>query len=66
MKNVVGLALSALALAVSQGISAQQLTENEIEIVEVKGNASSLLNMNPADNSFRYLIVERSNGGVKY
>ena len=58
MKNVVGLALSALALAVSQGISAQQLTENEIEIVEVKGNASSLLNMNPADNSLRGLFGE--------
>ena len=58
MKNVVGLALSALALAVCQGISAQQLTENEIEIVEVKGNASSLLNMNPADNSLRGLFGE--------
>lgn len=53
MNNLVGLAISTLALAVSQGVQAQQTQEQDIEVVEVKGNASSLGNLNPGDNQLK-------------
>ena len=51
MKKVIGLAISSLALAVSQGIAAQQLSE--IEVVEVTGNKQSLDSLNPGDNTLK-------------
>ena len=53
MNNLVGLAISTLALAVSQGVQAQQTQERDIEVVEVKGNVSSLGNLNPGDNQLK-------------
>lgn len=51
MKKVIGLAISSLALAVSQGIAAQQVSE--IEVVEVTGNKQSLDTLNPGDNTLK-------------
>lgn len=56
MNNLVGLAISTLSLAVSQGVQAQQTQERDIEVVEVKGNASSLGNLNPGDNQLKGLF----------
>ena len=58
MKIVVNLAISALALAVSQGVygqqsQAQDMQEKDIEVVEVKGNASLIGNLNPGDNQLK-------------
>ena len=50
MKKVVVLAVSSLALAVSQGIYAQDSAERDIEVVEVTGNKASLSDLNPGDN----------------
>jgi len=51
MKKVISLAISTLALAVSQGIAAQQVSE--IEVVEVTGNKQSLDTLNPGDNTLK-------------
>ena len=58
MKIVVNLAMSALASAVSQGVYGQQsqeqdMQEKDIEVVEVKGNASLIGNLNPGDNQLK-------------
>ncbi|WP_346992734.1 TonB-dependent receptor [Alteromonas gracilis] len=54
MNKMIGMAVSALALAVSQGIAAQQLSE--IEVVEVKGNKQSLDTLYPGDNTLKGLF----------
>lgn len=51
MKKAIGIALSSLALAVSHGIAAQQVSD--IEVVEVKGNKQSLGTLNPSDNALK-------------
>lgn len=56
MKKVISLAISTLALAVSQGIAAQQLSE--IEVVEVTGNKQSLDTLNPGDNTLKGIFGE--------
>jgi outer membrane receptor protein involved in Fe transport len=54
MNKMIGMATSALALAVSQGIAAQQIAD--IEVVEVKGNKQSLDTLYPGDNTLKGLF----------
>ena len=54
MRKVIGVAASALALAVSQGIAAQQISD--IEVVEVKGDKQSLDTLYPGDNTLKGLF----------
>lgn len=54
MNKMIGMAASALALAVSQGIAAQQIAD--IEVVEVKGNKQSLDTLYPGDNTLKGLF----------
>ena len=51
MKKVIGLAVSTLALAISQSLYAQQAAD--IEVVEVTGNQQSLDTLNPGDNTLK-------------
>ena len=62
MRNNIGLAISALALSVSQGLQAQQadtldtIDKNDIEVVEVTGNQQALNPLNPGDNTLSGLF----------
>jgi len=62
MKNKLGLAISALALSISQGLQAQQINKpnpadtGDIEVVEVTGNQTLLNPLNPGDNRLRGLF----------
>ena len=61
MRNNIGLAISALALSVSQGLQAQQADtldtidkndiKKDIEVVEVTGNQQVLNQLNSGDNT---------------
>ena len=51
MKKITGLAVSTLALAISQSLFAQDVAD--IEVVEVKGNQQSLRTLNPGDNTLK-------------
>jgi iron complex outermembrane receptor protein len=56
MNKVIGLAISTLAIAVNQGVFAQQLEPNDIEVVEIKGSATAIGGINPADNQVKGLF----------
>ena len=66
MRNNIGLAISALALSVSQGLQAQQADtldtidkndiKKDIEVVEVTGNQQVLNPLNPGDNTLSGLF----------
>lgn len=51
MKKVIGLALSTLALAISQSLYAQDVSD--IEVVEVTGNQQNINTLNPGDNTLK-------------
>ena len=65
MRNNIGLAISALALSVSQGLQAQQADtldtidkndiKKDIEVVEVTGNQQVLNPLNPGDLSLIHI-----------
>ncbi|NDV90731.1 TonB-dependent receptor [Alteromonas sp. 345S023] len=56
MNKGIGLAISTLAIAVNQGVVAQQVAPTDIEVVEVKGNATAIGGINPSDNQVKGLF----------
>ncbi|MBU3023076.1 TonB-dependent siderophore receptor [Aestuariibacter sp. A3R04] len=51
MKTVTGIAMGALAMAISQSLMAQQVSD--IEVVEVKGTQQALDTLNPGGNTLK-------------